>query len=318
MPKKLVNRNPAVSDFRAEVLLGMEKQPRSISPKFFYDSEGSRLFDEITRLPEYYPTESEISILREKCSELNQLSMGSEEGIELGSGNGKKAAILLDCFGKMNSYILVDISITALEEAMDSLSSKFSSMDISAICVDYRDGKFMKQMEMQHPGKRMLIFLGSTIGNMEPEEAMEFLKECRNSMMDGDRFLVGVDMKKDPEIIEKAYNDSSGVTAKFNLNLVERMRRELGAEIPENAFAHMAYYNEGKGRIEMHLLCTMDFSMKVAGKEFIFRKGETIHTENSYKYSAEEFSGMLKKAGFTKNSYLTDSRKFYGLFVADA
>lgn len=317
MNKRIKNTNPKVNDFRNEVIEGLKMEQKYINPKFFYDDEGSKLFDLITSLPEYYPTETEISILRDRCSELKGLTDGTEEGIELGSGSGKKGAILLNCLQDLKKYVLVDISLSALESALLFISERFPEKEFGALCIDYMIDDFMGAIDGIAAGKRLLIFLGSTIGNIEPSSARNFLMECRKQMESGDRLLIGVDLKKDVSVIEKAYNDSQGITARFNLNIIERMRRELGVEIPEKAFSHMAFYNREIGRIEMHLKCNVDFSMEFQGERIDFRKGETIHTENSYKYSIDEIEEILHEAGFSRTSCLTDQRKYYGIFISD-
>lgn len=310
----IIDLKPRMSDFRSEVVQTLSQSPKRIRPKFFYDDRGSRLFDEITRLPEYYPTRSELEILRNRCSEISSFIGQEAVVLELGGGNGMKGSLLLNCLEKPSAYILVDISRDSLEIAVERLRSEHESVDVRAVWADYTDTEVMKGLNF--PGRKSIVFLGSTIGNMEPENARNFLQGCRNLLTDGEGLTIGVDLKKDRDILERAYNDSQGVTAEFNLNLIHRINSEFGAELDPAEFRHVAFYNQDMGRIEMHLESLAEQAFKLDGVEFTMARGERIHTENSYKYSTGEFTEILKRTGFRDVVNWTDSAGNYALFSA--
>lgn len=312
----IVDLKPRLADFREEVLNSLLQTPKSISPKFFYDETGSRLFDEITRLEEYYPTRSELEILETKCPDIAEFIGNGALVIELGGGNGMKGTKLLRCIRSPEAYVLVDISRDSLQEALERMSAEHSDVDVRAIWADYTDPKVMKELEL--PGRKAIVFLGSTIGNMEPASAAEFLTGCRGILREGETLTIGVDLKKDTGILERAYNDSRGITAEFNLNLISRIKNAFGSSINPSAFKHLAFYNVEKGRIEMHLESLAEQEFTLDGHNIRFFKGETVHTENSYKYSVEEFSSMLNKSGFSEVGNWTDSKGNYALFWARA
>ncbi|MGC8515133.1 MAG: L-histidine N(alpha)-methyltransferase [Thermoplasmata archaeon] len=310
----ILDLKPDLPDFRKDVLKGLQNPSKWIHPKFFYDSNGSLLFDKITELPEYYQTRTENSLLIDKCRSLSKLLKDIERAVELGAGNGQKSFSLIKCLPGLKDYTLLDISISSLKGAVNYLKTAYPQIDIRGVCTDYLNPETMYMGEST--GKSLIVFLGSTIGNMEKEGSIEFLKSCNESMSRGDSILIGVDMKKDKAVLEKAYNDSSGITARFNLNLIERIKREFGVSIPDGTFVHKAFYNEEIGRIEMHLVCTRDFSMNLDCAIIRFSKGEEIHTENSYKYTPEEFTEMLSIAGFSTPERLTDAKEYYSIFIA--
>ena len=310
----ILDLKPDLPDFRKEILKGLQSPSKWIHPKFFYDTNGSLLFDKITELPEYYQTRTENSLLIEKCKSLSILLKDLESAVELGAGNGQKSFSLIKCFPGLKEYTLLDISMSSLRGAVDYLKMAYPQIDIRGVCTDYLNPETMYMGD--NTGKRLIVFLGSTIGNMEKRDSINFLISCNESMSRGDAILIGVDMKKDKAVLERAYNDSSGITARFNLNLIERIKREFGVSIPDGTFVHKAFYNEEIGRIEMHLVCTRVFSMNLDGAIIRFFKGEEIHTENSYKYTPDEFNEMLSRSGFTEPERLTDSRQYYSIFIA--
>ncbi len=303
---------PKLSDFREEVMKGLLSTPKRISPKFFYDEVGSQIFEEITQLSEYYPTRAELEILETCRDDIGKVIGERATVVELGSGSGRKGLILLGGLIKPAEFVFVDISAEALKSAINLVQSQFPHIQVKAICADYTRTDVLEQMNIF--GRKGIVFLGSTIGNMEPDEARDFISGCRRLLSIGETLTIGVDLKKDRNVLERAYNDSKGVTARFNLNLISRINRELGAGIPEGAFIHRAFYNENEGRIEMHLESTRKQTFVIGGKEVKFEKGESIHTENSYKYSIDEFSAMLKEAGFNQIKFWQDSGKRYALF----
>ncbi len=310
----ITDLKPALSDFRGEIKISLSAEAKWIHPKFFYDANGSRLFDEITRLPEYYLTRSEISILTDQCKELSKNLNHPKHALEFGSGSGMKSMHLIRCLASLKEYTLLDISMEPLQTALSLLHKNFPDLKVSGVCSDYLNSNSLHID--RDKGPNLLVFLGSTIGNMEVQDALAFLKGCSGWLNPGDSFLIGVDLKKDPSVLERAYNDSSGVTAKFNLNLIDRIRNEFGVYIPPDTFLHRAKYNEELGRIEMYLDCTAKLSLNLDGTKINFRKGESIHTENSYKYSSDEFSAMLSESGFSKISHLEDGDGFYSIFIA--
>lgn len=311
---EILDLKPIISNFRTEVPRTLLENPKHISPKFFYDDEGSRLFDEITRLDEYYPTRSEMEILESECGRISEFIGKDALVIELGGGNGDKGLKLLRCLSGTEGYVFVDISKDSLNIARDRMTDAFPDVNVRAVWADYTENEVMERLDF--PGKKTIVFLGSTIGNMEPDAAKDFLTSCRKILSPGEKLLVGVDLKKDRSKIELAYNDPGGVTARFNLNLISRINREFGTGMDVSSFSHLAFYNDEKGRIEMHLKCLRSQKIFLDGKEIEFSAGETIHTENSYKYSREDLFSMLRKAGFPEVGCWTDSQGNFGLFSA--
>ena len=312
----IIDLKPKLSDFRTEVLQGLLKDPKESHPKFLYDERGSSLFDRITGLEEYYPTRSEIEILEKHGPGIADYIGERSTIIELGGGNGSKGTILLRSVKSPVEYILVDISREALELAVKNISSAYPELEVKGVCADYTNYDVMAGLGIN--GRKSIVFLGSTIGNMEPEEASKFIGNCRKIMSHEDTLTIGVDLKKDIGKLERAYNDSSGITAEFNENLIERINRTFGCSIDRAAFRHHAFYNEKKGRIEMHLESTKDQIISLDGVAVKFRKGETIHTENSYKYSLDDFRKKLEEAGLESVVYWTDSGANFALFSAKA
>lgn len=293
---EILDLKPDLGNFRAEFLRGMTSTPKVLNPKFFYDEAGSRLFDEITRLDEYYPTRTEISILKSHCQDLNSISSTVSTVIELGSGNGEKGEILINCMPHLKSYVFVDISASSLKKALRSGGTNTSNIVRKGIRCDF--STIDRVLGEMFPEEKMVVFLGSTLGNMEPSEVYSFLLRMSRALNKGDLITIGVDLKKDIGILEAAYNDSKGITAKFNLNIIKRAERELHVPLSVDDFTHLAFYNEKEGRIEMHLVSRKNISFELDGTKIEIKKGERIHTENSYKYSADELSAKLERAGF--------------------
>ena len=313
---EIIDLKPQASDFRKEVLEGLLSEHKSISPKFFYDRTGSELFEEITKLDEYYPTRAEMEILTDKASEIGKAIGEGVSLTELGSGNGKKSVLLAKALHNPKEAILVDISMDALKAAMKRLMAEISNIPAKAVCADYTAIDVMSSIKMA--GKKAIVFLGSTIGNMEPHDQRSFIAGCRKVLSNGETFTIGADLKKNPEVIDRAYNDSKGITAMFNLNLIARINREFGTNIPPDAFRHYAFYNSKEGRVEMHLISTKEQSYDIGGTTVRFRDGESIHTENSYKFSISELEAMLREAGFSETNVWNDSRDLYALITAVA
>lgn len=270
-----------------DVLEGLRKPQKEISSKYFYDQRGSELFEEICRQEEYYPTHTEISIMAENIDQIADYLGSGVSLIELGSGSSYKTRLLLDHLPQMAAYIPVDISEEFLNSVAIELQSEYQGLRIESVAADYT--RPFPIPEIERSKKRVIYFPGSTIGNFMPGKARRFLNRQAEQLNGNDGLLIGVDRKKDPDILNAAYNDKNGVTEEFNKNLLIRLNRELDADFNPDLFIHHAFYNEELGRIEMHLVSKITQTVTVAGEQIEFLRGETIHTENSYKYSPEEF-----------------------------
>jgi dimethylhistidine N-methyltransferase len=294
---------PAPADVRAEVLAGLGGPVKRLSPKLFYDQRGSQLFDAITELPEYYPTRTEIGILREYGAEMADLLGRGNVLIELGSGSSLKIQTLLAAL-QPRVYLPVDISKEHLLESAHRLARRFPGLSIRAACADYST-PFVLPIEPSWTDLAA-FFPGSSIGNFDPAEAVVLLQRVANLLRPDGRLLIGVDIPKDPKVLNAAYDDSQGVTAAFNLNLLERINRELEGDFRLDSFAHRAFFNPTESRVEMHLESLHEQSVRVAGRVFRFSRGETIHTENSYKYGVDAFHQLARRAGFVAERVWTD------------
>jgi len=280
---------------RAEVVSGLSRPSKRIPPKFFYDQRGSRLFDAITELPEYYPTRTEIGILQRHGDEMADLVGSNVLLVELGSGSSAKIRVLLQAL-RPAVYVPVDISKEHLLASAGALSHSFADLEIHAVCAD-----FSVPFELPVNGSRTpraAFFPGSSIGNFEPDEAQQLLRRIGRLVGPGGKLLIGVDLIKDVAVLNAAYNDSQGVTADFNVNLLRRINSELDANFNLDAFDHYAFFNAAENRIEMHLVSTTDQQVDLAGTELFFRAGESIHTESSYKYGVDDFQKLARGAGF--------------------
>jgi dimethylhistidine N-methyltransferase len=288
---------------QAEVLAGLARPQKRLSPKFFYDAAGSRLFDAICELPEYYPTRTEIGILRRHGAEMAQRLGREALLIELGSGSSLKIRTLLQAL-QPSVYMPVDISGEHLMQSAQDLADAFPGLIIHAVCADYSGAFVLPVDHHEHP--RAAFFPGSSIGNFEPMDATRLLTRIGQLLGPGGRLLIGVDLVKDAGRLEAVYDDSDGVTAAFNLNLLTRINRELGADFDLDAFRHRAFFNAELSRIEMHLLSTRTQQVAVAGQLFDFAEGESIHTECSYKYRTDGFHALAAEAGFSAEEVWTD------------
>ena len=302
------NEHPAVGDSREELVAGLRQAQKVINPKYFYDERGSQLFDRITRLPEYYPTRTEIDILTRHRQEI---SAACETGclfIEPGSGNCEKVRLLLDDL-RPSAYVPVDISADFLQQAAIQLGNEYPWLTIHAVCADFNHSwSFIDDMPA---GKRVVFYPGSTIGNLEPENAVIFLKRVRKMIGDGGGALIGVDLHKSSARLNAAYNDEAGITADFNRNVLARVNVLLDAEFDPAWFQHHAFYDSQKQRIEMHLVSERTHTVRCNGSHIEFGEGETIHTENSYKYTLEGFAELAARAGLAlDHSWLDDEQLF--------
>jgi L-histidine Nalpha-methyltransferase len=303
---------PGEESFRDAVVNGLARPRKAIPCKFFYDERGSALFEEICRLPEYYPTRTEIGILDENAEDIAAQMDVYSRIVEFGSGASHKARILLQALDRPVAYVPVDISREHLREAAASLAEDFPKLAIIAVCADYT-GRFALPALPGPPGKRVGFFPGSTIGNFEPEAAARFLANCAQILGPGGEMLIGVDLKKDTAILDAAYNDRAGVTAAFNLNLFERINRELSGDLDLDLFEHHAFYSETNGRVEIYIRSLADQHAMIAGRSFHFAAGELIHTEYSYKYSVGEFRSLAAQAGFRPVDTWTDPAELFSV-----
>jgi L-histidine Nalpha-methyltransferase len=303
---------PGEESFRDAVLKGLSPACKAIPCKFFYDARGSALFEEICRLPEYYPTRTEIAILEENADEIAAQMGAYSRIVEFGSGASQKARILLQALDRPAAYVPVDISREHLREAAASLAEDFPDLPVIAVCADYT-GPFALPSLPGPVGKRVGFFPGSTIGNFKPDAAARFLANCAHILGPGGEMLIGVDLKKDVRILEAAYNDRAGVTAAFNLNLLERLNRELDGALDLDLFEHFAFYNEGEGRVEIYIRSLADQQATIAGRRFSFAAGELIHTEYSYKYAVGEFRELAASAGFRPVDTWTDPAELFSV-----
>ncbi len=302
--------HPATEDFYMAVVSGLSAEPKCLSPKFFYDTVGSQWFDAITRLPEYYPTRTEINLLRVYGEDIAGLLGHGNLLLELGSGSSLKIRTLLDAL-QPAVYMPVDISRGHLQEAAMSIAMDYPNLQVCAVCADYSEAIELPKLSASYPC--VAFFPGSSIGNFEPKEAGLFLNRVATVVGVGGKLLIGVDLRKDPNMLHAAYNDSQGVTAAFNLNLLERINRELGANFQVGAFQHYAFYNPVLHRIEMHLFSMKKQAVRCNGEVFNFQSGESIHSENSYKYSVEAFHQLAAQAGFDVLRFWQDDQALFSL-----
>jgi dimethylhistidine N-methyltransferase len=301
--------------FAADVVSGLQATPKRLSPKYFYDATGSMLFEHITELPEYYPTRCEMKILRAHAADIAKLVPGGAALIEFGSGSSKKARILLRAVAaKIAAYVPVDICSEMIEQEAAELRPDFPDLKVLPVTADITHA-FPLPTEAKAAPVRVGFFPGSTIGNFEPHEAAAFLRHAGTILGPHARLIVGVDLIKPAEILNAAYNDKAGVTAKFNLNLLTRINRELAGNFRLECFEHHAFYNRERHRIEMHLASVKRHKVKVAGETIEFRAGETIHTENSYKYSIEKLTALARGASWQPLKAWTDEQKYFAIQV---
>ena len=299
------------SEFGRELHAGLSRPVRSISPKFFYDVAGSQWFDRICDLPEYYPTRTELQILTENVGEIARLVGAHAEGVEFGAGSLTKVRLLLDALEAPRRYLPIDISGEHLEAAAERLRADYPGLAVQPIVADYTM-PLVLSAPGDDAGGRMGFFPGSTLGNFSPPEALSFLQSAAR-LLRGGGLLLGVDLVKDPALLHAAYNDSQGVTAAFNLNLLRRANAELDTDFDLDGFAHAAFYNAPLQRIEMHLVSRRAQTVTLRGERFAFAEGETIHTENSHKFTVDGLREIAVKAGFTPAAVWTDPDRLFSV-----
>lgn len=305
---KLYDFHPPIEDFRSAVLRGLSQPQKALSPKFLYDKQGSELFDSICQLPEYYLTRTEMAILSAHTEDIAR-ALNHRVLVELGSGSSQKIRILLQAAPQMHTYVGVDISRQHLQESCLALMQDFDGLETIALCADYTQPLPLDQVPELAHRTTLGFFPGSSIGNLEPAEAIAFLKTVAGL----GELIVGVDLKKSAAILEPAYDDAQGVSAAFALNVLRRINRDLGANFDLRQFTYQAHYNEAVGRIEMAIVSLCDQSVCLGDTEISFSKGETLRTEHSYKYTVEEFQLLAMEAGYQPVEVWVDPNQHFSI-----
>lgn len=301
------------SPIAEDVLLGLSAPRKHLPPKLFYDAAGSSLFEQITETSEYYLTRTERAILRECAAEITEHAGANLTLVEMGAGSASKTRVLIEAILRRQlrlSFYPVDVSPAALRDAVVGLNGDYPNLQVSPLVADYTHQ--MPQLKTL-PGRKLALFIGSTIGNFEPDDAIEFLTRLRQSLASGDAVLLGFDMRKGGDILHAAYNDAQGITAQFNKNMLARINRELGGQFDLSTFRHVAFWNEPLSRMEIYLESRKTQSVWVQdlGQAFHFAQGERIHTENSYKFSEESIAGTIRESGLRLERSWTDSHRWF-------
>jgi len=307
-----VSLSAASSAFAADAIAGLSATPKRLHPKYFYDADGSQLFEQITQAPEYYPTRCEIAALRAHGKEIAALIPNGAALIEFGSGSSKKVRLLIGAGPALSTYVPVDISPEMLAQEAAAVRRDYPALTVQPVAADFT-APFALPPEAAQAPARVGLFPGSTIGNFEPHQANDFLRNAAAILGRGALMLIGVDLIKDPAVLNAAYNDAGGVTARFNLNLLKRMNRELNANFDLDTFEHHAFFNRERSRIEMHLASRRRQTVRAAGVRFGFEAGETIHTESSYKYSLQSFGALARGAGWEPVAAWTDEKGYFSI-----
>jgi dimethylhistidine N-methyltransferase len=293
---------------------GLAATPKTLPCRFFYDQEGSALFEEICELPEYYVTRTEDEILRRRAPEIIAALPDRVDLAELGSGSSRKTRRIIEALLERQRslrYLPIDISATMLRETARALSRDYPRLEVDPLALEYSAA--LDHLPAKRQGPLLVLFLGGNLGNFDPPAAIGFLRQIAAAMQPGDGLLLGLDLHKETAVLNAAYDDSQGVTARFNLNLLRRLNRELEADFHLDAFRHRAFYNEAEGRVEMHLVSLRDQSVTIAGRRVEFRAGETIHTENSYKYTRAQIQALAHASGFSLQRQWTDDRGYFSV-----
>ncbi len=314
---KILHLGTSLDDDEAEILSGLREDQKRIAPKYFYDDTGSRLFESICSQPEYYPTRTELGIMESNIAEISRLIGPRASVIEFGSGSSIKTRLLLERLMEPAAYVPVDISREPLAKAAADIATEFPGLEVLPVCADFTQPFDLPAPRIM-PERNLVFFPGSTIGNFSQQEAIDLLRVMRAEAKDNGGLLIGVDLEKPKEILEPAYNDSAGVTANFNLNLLKRLNREHDANFDLSTFQHSAIYDEGESRIEMRLVSMEKQQVDVAGERFSLNEGEYIVTEHSHKYSVHRFETMSRAAGFSLKSVWTDSQNLFSVQYLEA
>jgi dimethylhistidine N-methyltransferase len=313
LPFELRDLAPERGRFLADVLDGLTRPRKSLPCKYFYDERGSALFDRICELPEYYPTRTELGILRRHAGEMAEALGPRCLVVEYGSGSSTKTSLLLERLERPAAYVPVDISREHLLRSAAALARRHPGLRVIPVCADFTQPFALPRIA--NAQRRAAYFPGSTIGNFAPPEASKFLARVAAQCGAGGALLIGVDLRKSGSILEPAYDDSQGVTAEFNLNLLRRINRELGADFDSAAFDHRAFWNAEEGRVEMHLVSRRAQVVQLAGRRIPVARGETIHTENSHKYDLAGFAGLARSAGFEVEEVWTDPARLFSVQI---
>ncbi len=304
--------SPAARQFLADALAGLSKPRKTLPSKYFYDETGSQLFEDICELKEYYPTRTEMAIMERHIDEMVEALGPRCLLIEYGSGSSLKTRILLDHLIDPAGYVPIDISRDFLLQVAETIAHDYPDLVVKPVSADYTRS-FSLPVFNPPPRRRIVYFPGSTIGNFEPGGALAFLRHVAEVCGEGGGLLIGVDLKKEVSVMEAAYDDARGVTAAFNKNILVRLNEELGASFDLDAFEHLARYNSEEGRVEMHLVSTQAQTAELAGRRITFEAGETIHTENSYKYAVPQFAELAARAGFEQRAVWTDEADYFSV-----
>ncbi len=300
-------------EFLEEVLYGLSLRQKALPSRFFYDAAGSELFEQITELPEYYPTRTEIALLKSSSGDLRESIPSGAAVVEFGSGSSRKTELLLQALDRPSAYVPIEISASALYPAARRIRQRFPNIAVHPVLGGFHD---IKTVKLPLDGCPCVgFFPGSTIGNLTPAEAVSFLRSARRYLGGGARFIVGADLQKPLDILLPAYDDAKGVTAAFNRNILARINRELDGTFDPNLFEHRVLYNETEGRVEMHLRPSRTHRASVASLPFEFREGETIHTENSYKYTIKGFHALARAGGWQPVTACTDDSNLFSVHV---
>jgi dimethylhistidine N-methyltransferase len=309
---------PVQESFRDALVAGLSQPQKSIPCRFLYDEQGSALFDRICELEEYYPTRTELGILKAAAKEMAAWIGPRATLIEFGASSAEKVRIVLGALDHPAGYVPIDVSAEYLRQAAHDIARDFPGIAVTAVCGDYTQPIRLPALVGDAPGRRVGFFPGSTIGNLTPPEAIDFLSLWSHTLGSGGGMLIGVDLQKDPKIIERAYDDAKGVTADFSRNLLARANRELGADFDIDSFRHHARYNSDQGRVEIHLESLADQDVHACGRTFHFAKGELVHTEYSYKYTLEGFRALAADAGFKPVEAWTDPNRLFSVHYLQA
>ena len=309
------NERDTITEEKEELINGLKNSnQKKINPKYFYDQKGSILFEKITKSDDYYPTKKEMEILDQKNKKIKKELPAGSSIIEFGAGSNKKIKKLLEILDSPSEYISIDISKDFLLENSKKLAQEFPNLKITAISADFNHKfEFQKIKSITKP--KIGFFPGSTIGNFSKTEARKTLIKFRKNLESNNYLVIGVDLKKDKTILEKAYNDSEGITAEFNKNIIQNLNNKYGFNFDAKKFEHKAFFNSKKSRVEMHLISKVDHSVKIFDEEINFITGESIHTENSYKYTYESFEVLVESAGYKIQKFYSDEKSFFGIFI---
>jgi len=302
--------------FYQDVVAGLSQAQKTLPCRWLYDEQGSQLFEAITDLPEYYPTRTEVAIFKQHLPAMAAAIGSHAHVVEFGAGAGSKTRLLLDALTAPKSYVAIDISAEFLAASMAALAADFPALEVIPTVGDFMNSADMAATKLPE-GNRLAFFPGSTIGNLLDSEIVTFLHSVRAALGEDGKFLIGFDLVKSEDILVPAYDDAAGVTAAFNLNVLARINRELGGTFEDGSFTHEARWNEGDGRIEMHLVSQREQTVGVNGDRFDFKKGETIHTENSRKFKMDGFRELAAEAGWTFDEVWTDDKGYFAVALME-